>query len=97
MIPPMDYLWNLFPTTEQANKMMTPDDRGDIDIDLQFEKALKAAMACGFDGDSCSYNLFPLPQEYQADIGFIFKQKKGGWTYIVSPFALPWLGEPLNA
>lgn len=57
------------------------------------ESAKRAALAYGWEGDGeWRYApLAPLPDSHSCEWMFGVKQQNNGSTFIVSPFALPWM------
>lgn len=66
--------------------------RGFLD---RWDSAKSEASRKGWEGDFRHDPIvFWLPNEYDFEYGFVFKQENNGTTFVVSPFPLPWLGVP---
>ena len=67
---------------------------GPDDVMARLSVAKDAATAAGWEGDG-QFHLSMLPmQDVQCEVVVAIKQNNNGTTFIMSPFEMPWLGQP---
>ena len=102
---PIDYGWDRTSSFAEAIRTILAhydEFSGNANNDIMeflddWDRAKSLALKAGWDGDFRHQpSVFWLPNSDTCtfDYGFVFKQDHAGWTYIVSPFELSWLGEP---
>jgi hypothetical protein len=65
------------------------------DVLARLDEAKKAASAAGWEGDGDFHlSMLPMRDSHQCEALVAIKQGNNGTTFIITPFEMPWLGEP---
>ncbi|MBW8003747.1 MAG: hypothetical protein FVQ80_17375 [Planctomycetes bacterium] len=108
VVTPIDMGWEHLPSIEETSASIAREQAASsIDTDVPHDLEVKgflaslaeakvAAKGVGWNGDF-AYEprvcWFPNPGGFDFLYGFVWKQSDNGTTFVVAPFALPWLNE----
>ena len=99
---PIDLFEGMIPIEAYVRQIPKEDDIGTcynvldvILLAMKCSRDISLAKKSEWDGDVRFMHVFslPNPDTYSSIIGFVWKQKNDGTTYICSPVKLPWISD----